>query len=329
MSVTIRDVAKHAGVSVATVSRYLNNSPLIAQESVDKVRNSIQALHYEPSFLARGMVIQRSQTVAFLVDDENPDTFGNDSFLKIQYGAERALGEHGYYLMILSVGSAAREKALRKIVVEKRIDGVILPAQLAKKTLCAMLTEQDVPFVLIGKSKFSNWIDLDNVMAGRIAAEKLIAAGAGSLCFVGNGSDKVFVNERYEGFSAAVHAQANIVAELPRIDCKSGAVCGYDLITSAKELPDAFVVSDNETAFGMLRALDERSVKVPDQIQMISFDDGIVARLCHPMLSVVDIDVKQLGIQAANMLYLQLQAGRDVSQQCLMPVRLISRETSR
>ena len=105
--------------------------------------------------------------------------------------------------------------------------------------------------------------------------------------------------------------------------------CGYDLINAAKVLPDAFVVSDNETAFGMLRALVEHGVKVPEQLQVISFDDGIAARLCHPPLSVVDIDVKLLGIQAANMLYLQLQAGRNVSQQCLMPVQLISRGTSR
>ncbi len=327
MGTTIRDVAKHAGVSVATVSRFLNNSPLIAMDSADKVRRSIQELHYEPSFLARGMVSRQSQTIAFLVNDENPETYGNENFLKIEYGAEHALGENGYYLMLLSVGNASREKALRKMVVERRADGVILPAQLAKKSIFAMLAEQGTPFVVIGKSRASCWVDLDNVMAGRIAAERLIASGSRTLGFVGNGRDKVFVSERYEGFCAAVHEAA--VTELPCADCPGDAGQGYALVTGMDVLPDAFVVSDNETAFGMLRALSDRGIGVPDQVQIISFDDGVAARLCNPPLSVVDIDVRQLGAQAANMLCMQLRGGENVSQQCLLPVRLIARGSSR
>jgi DNA-binding LacI/PurR family transcriptional regulator len=115
MGITIRDVAKHAGVSVATVSRYLNNSPLIAPDSVEKVRRSILELHYEPNFMARSMITRHSNMVALLVDNSDPETFGNESFLRIQYGMEHALAEHGYYLMILSIPAAKRACSRRSM----------------------------------------------------------------------------------------------------------------------------------------------------------------------------------------------------------------------
>ena len=83
------------------------------------------------------------------------------------------------------------------------------------------------------------------------------------------------------------------------------------------------------TAFGLLQGLKEKGVSVPGQVQVISFDDGIIAQLCSPALTVVDINVQQLGIQAASLLYLQLQSETPMNQQSLLPVRLIQRSSSR
>jgi len=331
MRATIRDVARHAGVSVATVSRYLNNSPLIAPESVEKVRLSIQELNYEPNFMARSLGSQQSRTVALLVDDTNPETYGNENFLKTQYGIEHALADHGYYLMILSLAGPNRDKALRKLTLEHRVDGVLLPAQLAKKTTCQFLAENNVPHVIIGRRAAENasWLDLDNVMAGRIATEKLLQAGAQDVRFVGNGLEKVFVSERYTGYRDAMRAAGLNQAADSACQRPASAAEGAALIAAETRLPDAYVVSDNETAFGMLRALRERGVAVPQTVQVVSFDDGVVARLSDPPMTVVDIDVFQLGIQAAGMLYAQLQTPNQVSQQCLMPVRLMARGTTR
>lgn len=328
MGITIRDVARHAGVSVATVSRYLNNSPLIAADSVEKVRRSIQELHYEPNFMARNMLTHQSHTIAFAVDDANAKAFGDAYFLRIQYGIEHALAEHGYYLMIVSVSGDDRYQSLRKVVLEKRVDGMILPAQIVKKSMIQFLTEQNLPYVVIGRSDASSWVDIDNVAAGRFAAERLLRTGIRDLCFVGNGADDVFVHERREGFleaAAAVRPAASVTC----VDCEENAESGYALIRDARVCHEGYVVSSNVTAFGMLNALRDRGIKAPDEVQMISYDDGIVPRLCVPPLTVVDIDVHMLGVQAANMLYLRLQAEAPVSQQCLMPVRLIERATGR
>lgn len=327
MAVTIRDVARHAGVSVATVSRYLNHSPLIASESVEKVRRSIEELHYEPNFLARNMLTKQSQSIAFIIDETSPETFGNDHFLQIQYGAERALAEHGYYLMIISLKRHSRFQNLKKAFGEKRADGVIIPAQLAEGKLLQYLQEQKIPYVIIGRSTASNWVDIDNVSGGKTATEYLLQTGIQDIAFIGNGQDKVFVRERAEGYANSL-AAAGLPAHL-HLDIPSSVESGKALAAEGNFIHEGYVVSDNVTAFGLLQALRDRNTSVPEKVQVISFDDGIVSQLCSPALTVVDIDVRQLGVQAANLLYLQLQSESPLNQQSLLPVKLIQRGSSR
>lgn len=331
MRTTIRDVAKHAGVSVATVSRYLNNSPLIAAESVERVKLSIQVLHYEPSFMARNMLSQHSNTIALVMDSSDPETFGNEQFLKIQYGMEQALAKHGYYLLVINLGSVGREKALQKIVREKRVDGLIFPAQLAKKSIRSFLNENNIPYIVFGRgaSDTYNWLDLDNVMGGRIATEKLIRTGSRHIAFVGNGLEKVFVQERLLGYKQALKACGMVPESIPNVQLPSSAASGEDYIHNLVQDIDGLIVSDDITAFGMLRALRARQINVPEHVQMITFDNRVTTQLSDPPLSVVDIDVFNLGIQAASMLFTQLQAPTAISQQCLMPVHLIERGTTR
>ena len=122
MKVTIKDVAKYAGVSVATVSRYLNHSPLIAEASVEKVRQAIEALDYQPSMMARGLLHGNSKTIALAVDYSNTETYGNDFFLQIQYGLEHELAGSGYYLIICHVGTGADGiSTVRALINENRV----------------------------------------------------------------------------------------------------------------------------------------------------------------------------------------------------------------
>lgn len=326
MAVTIRDVARHAGVSVATVSRYLNNSPLIAQDSREKVRRSIEELRYEPNFLARNMLTKQSQSIAFVIEESSPETYGNENYLRIQYGVEQALAEHGYYLMIISVRQSDHFQSLKKVILENRIDGVILPVQMAGKSLVRFLREKQTPFVVIGRTDLGSWVDIDNVSGGRAAAEALLQTGARDVCFIGNGEEKVFVRERAEGFRAAAEASGANIAM--RLDCPASAEAGRE-IGRGDKVHEGYVVSDNVTAFGLLQGLKEREIFVPGQVQVISFDDGIIAQLCAPKLTVVDIDVHQLGVWAAELLYQQLQSVAVSDQQRLLPVRLIRRASSR
>ena len=331
MRPTIKDVAKHAGVSVATVSRYLNHSPLIAQESVEKVKASMEELHYQPNFIAKSFANQKSRNIAFVVDSSNTETTGDDYFLHIQYGAEQKLGQDGYFLMIISIdGTKDGEKLIEKIVLEKRVDGIIIPAALAGEGMVQMLKEQNVPFVVFGKSDRSDicWIDLDNTMGGRLAAHRLLESGKGEIGFVTNSFEKVFAQERFQGFVLEMNAAGKNYSDENIVEGCNGYEEGYDLLKDRDNLCAGYVVTDNVAAFGMLKALAERRIDVPEDVQIISFDDSLPARLSTPAMTVVDIDVMELGRQAAALLLSQLGT-EGLVQHCLMPVTLIERGTTK
>ncbi len=335
MSVTIDDVAKHAGVSTATVSRYLNHSPLIAKKSAEKVQRSMDALNYQPSFVARSLANHSTSTIAFVIDSTNTETYGNDYFLRIQYGMEAALGRQGYYLLIISISNdKTGEHNLRKLVMERRVEGIILPMALAKRSILAMLREAELPFVVIGKSQNRdyNWIDLDNEMGGRLATQKLIDSGSKRLAFVSSSLDKSFVKERLTGYSAALEQSGLRYDErLVFLGCMSaedGAMSVTRILSEGLDV-DGIVCTDNAVAFGVVRALQQANIAVPEQIQVITFDNTPISELSTPKLSAVDIDVFQLGRQAANILLSSIEDATNSVQNSLIQVAIVLRESTR
>ena len=335
MSVTIDDVAKHAGVSTATVSRYLNNSPLIAKKSAEKVKRSMEALNYQPSFVARSLANHSTSTIAFIIDSTNTETYGNDYFLRIQYGMEAALAKQGYYLLIISVSNdKTGEHNLRKLVMERRVEGIILPMALAKKSILAMLREAELPFVVIGKSQNRdyNWIDLDNEMGGRLATQKLLKSGSKRVVFISSSLEKSFVCERLAGYRAALEQSGLTYEEklvlLGSLSAEDGAKAVQNILSEQGNV-DGIVCTDNAVAFGVVRALQEANRSVPQQIQVITFDNTPISELSTPKLSAVDIDVFQLGRQAANILLSSIEDASNSVQNSLIQVSIVSRESTR
>ena len=335
MSVTIDDVAKHAGVSTATVSRYLNNSPLIAKKSAEKVQHSMDVLNYQPSFIARSLANHNTSTIAFIIDSANTETYGNDYFLRIQYGIEAALGKQGYYLLIISVANnKTGENNLKKLIMEGRVEGIILPMALAKKSILSMLREAELPFVVIGRSddKSFNWIDLDNEMGGLLATQKLISGGSKRIALFSSSAEKSFVRERLAGYRAALERAGLAFDErfifLGCMSAEDGEQAVQQIL--AKQLPiDGIVCTDNTVAFGAVRALTNAKIAVPAQIPVITFDNSPVTELSTPKLSVVDIDVFQLGRQAANILLSSIEDTSGSVQNSLIQVTLVPRESTR
>ena len=333
MKATIRDVAKYAGVSVATVSRYLNNSPLIAEASVEKVRQAIEALDYQPSMMARGLLHGNSKTIALAVDDSNAETYGNDFFLRIQYGLEHELTCSGYYLMICHVGTGDDAvSTVRTLINENRIDGLVLLSEMAHGKLLALLRESQIPFVIAGRSEEEDtlWVDIDNIEAGRRATERLLRTGADSVGFLTNSFDKVFVSERFQGYCGALE-RAGIRRD-PRFIADGlftpGQISAY-IEAKIDSLCGAYVASDSTIGLYFLRELYKHGIKVPDQIQVIGFDDSVLAAAADPAMTVVEIDVTKLGVSAAKILMKQLQAAELRPGQSLLPVGIIERASTK
>lgn len=331
MKPTIRDVAKYAGVSVATVSRYLNNSPLIAPQSVEKVRQAIEALNYQPSMMARGLLHGNSCTVALAVDDSNVETYGNDYFLRIQYGLEHALARNGYYLMICHIGSK-NVSTLESIVNENRIDGVVLLSELANAQVLEVLRKSKIPFVIAGRSAVEQtaWVDIDNIEAGHCATACLLQSGAREIGFLTNSFEKVFAAERYAGYRKCL-AEAGLAQ--PACGAAEGLLTPADVVSyldaHLDRLCQAYVASDSMIGFYFLRELSKRGIRVPEDVQLVGFDDSVLASVSEPAMSVVKIDVVNLGMATARMLIQQLRAGEQSPEHLLLPVSMIERGSTK
>lgn len=333
MKPTIHDVAECAGVSVATVSRFLNNSPKIAPASMEKVKSAIEKLNYKPNMLARGLAKKKTHTIALVIDYSHDEIYGNEFFLKIQFGLERELARNGYYLMIVDIPSEeSAPELLEKIVLEERVDGIILLNELAKQPIIDQLNEAHMSFVIAGRGEVENasWIDIDNVLGGYVATKKLIDSGAVNIGFITNSFQKRFVRERFSGFKKAMEE-----SHLPY--SKDAVVEGLSeyqdqisyLAANVTSLCDAYVVTDSSIAFYFLKALDAMRFSVPGDIQVIAFDNQLLAEISEPSMTVVDIDVTDIGVQAARILLKNLTQEERRTEHKLLGVRIIERKSTR
>jgi DNA-binding LacI/PurR family transcriptional regulator len=332
MKTTIRDVARYAGVSVATVSRYLNHSPLIAEASVEKVKDAIDKLGYQPNMMARGLLNGNSKTIALAVDDSNVETYGNDFFLRIQYGLEHELTRNGYYLMICHIGNGREVETLESIIKEGRIDGLVLLSELAQDPIIQLLNKFDMPYIIAGRSDVPNsvWIDIDNVEAGRCATKRILQTEVEKVGFLTNSFDKMFVKERYTGYlnalkEAGIKEDKNCVAD--------GMYMPEQIQKYVEEhidrLCEAYVITDSTIAFYFLRSLGKAGINVPEQIQVIGFDDSILAGAAEPAMTVVEIDVMELGTVVGETLIRKIQEVELCPEQKLLPVHVIERGSTR
>src|SRR5690606_17943794 len=280
MSVTIKDVAKAAGVSTATVSRVLNNSKLISPQTAEKVRNAMRELGYFPNNIARSFAYQNTCIIALVVDIEEPTAFNNPYFYQIQYGIEKYICPKGYYLMIANENTLNHSgTGFSQLVFEKRVDGLILPVSLLNKHLVKKMEDQNFPFVIIGEPENgydTNWVDVNNKMAGEISTTHLIENQFQRIAFVSGSQKDLFNKRRLEGYLTAL-AKHGLSPDPDLI--KEGAFSkedGYALMSEfmgRQNPPDAVVFTDNLVAFGALSAAKAYGRRIPDEIGIVSFDN--------------------------------------------------------
>ncbi len=332
MKPTIRDVAKLAGVSVATVSRYLNKSPLISDSTARVVEDVIKELHYQPNMMAQGLLNGQTKTVGLAINDNDSETYGNEYFLKMQYGIEHELARKGYYLMIFHIGKGKKELSTIEVIVnEKRIDGLIILSELANSKVVNYLQLVGLPYIIAGRSNIENtsWVDVDNIKAGEYAVECLIRGKANRIGFLTNSLKKIFVKERYEGTVKCLNKHNLVLNNDDVVENMStyADVEAY-VVSNLERLCEAYVISDSIIAFYFLNVLSKYCISVPQTVQIVSFDDSIFSKVSEPEMTVVNIDVTNIGTTVAKCI-LGLIKDNIQQQQLLLPVNIIERRTTK
>lgn len=298
---TVRDIARHAGVSVATVSRVTKNDPRVTPETRDKVQTSIDALGYRPSLLGQGLASGRFNTLGVVLPG-----LGGPYFAELIQGAESIAVEAGIAVNVLGThlrpdaGHAVRQLALRT-------DGLIVVGGTVDDALLDELARQ-LPVVLVADvSPRVPSVRTDGRAGTCELTEHLIVEhGYRRLRFVGKMEGSPDITSRYAGFRDAIEAHALVECAPPLLhgmESKNGAAAARELV--AREgatgcLPEALVCANDELAIGVLATLPGLGSAIPGDIAIVGFDDHALAALASPTLTTIHQPIFGLGAEAAR-----------------------------
>lgn len=334
MAVTIKDVARIAGVSPSTVSRVLSNHPKITPATARKVREAMEELGYHPNIMAQSLVSKSTQTIG-LVLSRSVEEFINPFFSEVMRGM-LAYANAAHYDVLMSSTNTRQEEleAVNRMIMGRRVDGIILMAPRKADPAIETLMQHDFPFVLLGRSLEHEellCVNNDNIKAALDATNHLISLGHARIGFVGGTADMVVTEDRLEGYR-----QALLAASLPYrpdwvIDdemLQAGGFHTLSLMLNQPERPTAFVVIDDVVAFGFIRQLYEAGFSIPNDVSIISFNNIMLSELSNPPISTVDIGIYHLGYMTAQLLIRKITGEPIPQNQLVLPHRLVIRGTS-
>ena len=326
MSTTIKDVAERAGVSKALVSRYLNGKTGVSKENRSRIAEAIQALHYTPNALARSLVTQKTFTIGVLM--EVLDTDPALSVLRgLEHGMQQIPGGDQYTLIYTSsFGDVKRKARQLQYLTRGRADGIIIfGSQICNDELISRLAETEFPIVLIENDLSAARADrvlVDNVGGAFEATETLIRAGHRKIAHIAGNMNLKITMDRMQGYTNALQyygipVDRNLIAfpDFSALPGNQRQPMGWDALFVEQGyiemkrmlaegiVPDALFVPTDFLAFGAMRALQEASLRVPQDVSIIGFDNeiAVAARLgCPPVTSVVQ-PLQEAGRKAVEL----------------------------
>lgn len=330
MAITIKDVAKKSGVSIATVSRIMNGNEKVNHEMKEKVLKVLKETGYKPNALARGLINKKTGVIGVIVPD-----FSNINFAELVKGIEQYSSSLGYTTLVgNTMNDAANELAYFDIFSEKRVDGIIFSGSILTEKHKKYFKNFDIPVVVYGQDfpelNFP-WVNIDNSKASYEATKKLIELGHRNIAFIsGPIWDRSAGYERYAGFLKAIVEKgispSDIVIEEGDFTLKSG----YDAMERVlrRTKPTALIAANDFMAIGAIKYLSDNSISVPNDISVMGFDDIQLAEMYNPSLSSVHIDFYELGRAAVESLINTIK-GEEVKKQRILPYKIIERRSIR
>lgn len=329
---TISDIAKLAGVSKSTVSRALNNSPLIGQETRERIQSLAKQYNFKINMPARRLSMQQSKTIAFVTHAYHKEFSVADLFgLEIMGGISKGLSAHGYDMLVVHVNPHETEWA-HSYLDTGRVDGFILLTATRKQFHIHALVEMDAPFIVWGvppaDASYCS-VTGDNFNGGRIATEYLLRQHRKRIAFIGGPHEELEVQQRFEGYKTALLA-ANRTIETALVaygdySNVSGAKAMEQLLANAPDVDAVFVNSDL-MAIAAMDAIREHGRRVPEDIAVVGYDDLSIAEYSNPPLTTVRQSIPLAGQMLAENLIHYLETG--IVTNMVTPVELIARKSA-
>ncbi len=327
MRVTIRDVAREANVSIATVSRVLNESGPVRASTRERVAAVAARLRYTPSSAARSLITRQTKTLGVLL----PDLYG-EFFSELIRGIDRAARESGYHMLVSMSHNERAELEAALQVMRGRVDGLIVMApERGVDELAAALT-RPLPSVLLNQpsnGSYHDRITIDNEGGARALIAYLIGQGHRRIGLIGGPSSNSDAQGRRRGYRAALAAAGIPAAAELQVTSdftEAGGVAAAVELLGLPERPTAVFAANDAMAVGALNAFIDAGLSIPGDISLAGFDDIPMARYLHPSLTSVRVPIQELGYRATErVVHLLRKTGDEASWDVVLPTELIVR----
>jgi LacI family transcriptional regulator len=331
-NVTIKDVARLSGVSSMTVSRVINGSDRVSPETRQRVERAIADLGYVPSRLARGLIRQKTGTLALIVPD-----VANPFFTLIVRGAEDVARRAGYRMILADTrADLTIERDVIEEMLAHRVDGIMIaPVSDRSKGHLQRLERYGVEFVLIDRTVpgiDSDVVVGDSAGGARRLVEHLISLGHRRIGFVTESDEVSTARDRREGYEAAL-TDAGLPLD-PGLIVRStvdppGGFEGMRRLLELKEPPTAVFTVNNLVALGAIEAVRAHGLEVPDDVALVCFDDIEYASRLYPFLTVMAQPAETLGTLGTQLLLERIE-GRAPEQPriVVLPAQFVVRQSS-
>ncbi|MFC1975973.1 LacI family DNA-binding transcriptional regulator [Chloroflexota bacterium] len=326
--ITIKDIAKTAGVSHTTVSRALKDNPAISPETRERIQKLAREMGYTPSAVAQSLLAQRTYTVGMVVT-----TIADPFVVQVVEGVESVAQQAGYSVFLCtSHDDPDREIDVVETLHRRRVDVIIVTSSRVGSLYTERLGQIRVPIVLINNQSEGQYlysVAVDDVQGAQLAVEHLLALGHRRIGYAGTVRRPRSSRRRLAGYQKALE-QAGVTPDstlIPPPVAKNDIERGAETLEHLLATDATAVFCYNDLiAIGMLEACRRRGISVPQQLSVVGFDDIEPAMYVSPALTTVNQPRLRLGQQAMNMA-LDLLNDQDVQDQ-LLPCELVAREST-
>lgn len=325
---TITLLARRLGVSTATVSLALNDHPRVSARTRERVKRLARRLNYTPDLLARGLVTRRAGVLGLVVAD-----IANGYFARLARRVEDAARERGFGLVIASTDEdPAREARVLEMMLQRRVDGLILTSTASSARPLRGSTHAAVPLVLLGRlpaGARADSVSMDNRRGGYLAARHLLETGRRRIAMITGPRGLSDARGRLEGYVQAL-AEAGLAANGAFVVdgdfSEASGFQGMRRLLGQWPRPDAVVVQNNLMLIGAMRAVRELGLSIPDDLAVVGFDEVEWSDIVEPPITMVEQPVAAMGQLAVELLLRRIEGDRTRAQRLVVePVLRIRR----
>lgn len=330
--VRLIDVARHAGVSMKTVSNVVHDYQHVTPKMRIKVQESINVLGYRPNLTARQLVTGKTGMLALAIPETNHPYFSTLADRIVTIAEER-----GYRVLIEQTdGKSEREMAVLRDREAGLVDGVIFqPATVTSLEIADV--QEGTPVVLLGEAAMPHSFDhvmIDNTEAARMAVASLLGAGRKRIAFLGvvDGDNAGATVRRLAGYQAALEqagmfSEPELILEVADFFPESARAALTKTLEAGVKF-DALLCRDDRFAVAALQALRVEGISVPDQVSVIGWDDTELARYAHPTVTSISPDKEAIARMAVDMLIERIEGHQGVGRHKLAPFQILNRESA-